>query len=128
MNRMIRRLAASSLISFAAGYAMSSANASYIPFADRDLAEVDEQRRDIGAETHLYCVALAVYFEEGSTSETPEGQRQIARVVRDRAKADRSKWGGRDICDVVFYKRAGVCQFSFACLPLARRMPRGGPR
>src|SRR5712671_4461532 len=127
MNLLIGRVAAC-LISFAAAWAPSSANASYIPFADQDLAQRDEPRRDIGAETDLYCIALAVYFEDGSTSETPDGQRQIARVVRERAKADRSKWGGRDICNVVFYKRGGVCQFSFACLPLARRTPRGGSR
>src|SRR5712671_1635242 len=127
MNLLIGRVAAC-LISFAAAWAPSSANASYIPFADQDLAQRDEPRRDIGAETDLYCIALAVYFEDGSTSETPDGQQQIARVVRERAKADRSKWGGRDVCDVVFYKRGGVCQFSFACLPLARRTPRGGSR
>ena len=38
------------------------------------------------------------------------------------------KWGGGDICDVVFYKRNGVCQFTFTCLPQARRTPRGGAR
>ena len=44
----------------------------------------------------------------------------------ERARANLRKWGGADPCDVVFYKRAGVCQFSFACLPLARRIPRPG--
>ena len=82
--------------------------------------------RDIAGETRLYCLALAVYFEGGSTVETEEGQRHIARVVAERAKANRRIWGGADICDVVFYKRGGVCQFSFACLPSARRTPRGG--
>jgi len=108
--------------------ALSSAHASTAPFPVLDAAEGDEPRRDIKAETDLYCLALAVYFEEGSTSEALDGQRQIARVVRERAKAGLTKWGGRDICNVVFYKRAGVCQFSFACLPLARRMPHGGSR
>jgi hypothetical protein len=83
--------------------------------------------RDIAAESRLYCLALAVYFEGGSTIESEEGQRHIARVVSERAKANRRKWGGADICDVVFYMRAGVCQFSFACLPAARRTPKGGP-
>jgi hypothetical protein len=83
--------------------------------------------RDIAAESRLYCLALAVYFEGGSTVESEEGQRHIARVVSERAKANRRIWGGADICDVVFYMRAGVCQFSFACLPAARRTPRGGP-
>ena len=105
----------------------ASAYAAYLPLAELEVAD-DQQRRDFKAETDLYCIALAVYFEEGSTIETLEGQRHIARVVTERARADLRKWGGRDICDVVFYKRAGVCQFSFACLPLARRTPRGGSR
>jgi hypothetical protein len=77
-------------------------------------------------ENDLYCLTLAVYFEGGSTGETEEGQRHIARVVHLRAQANRRVWGGSDICDVVFYNRRGVCQFTFACLPLARRSPRGG--
>jgi len=85
-----------------------------------------EEPRDIVAESHLYCLALAVYFEGGSTAETVEGQEHIARVVTARAKDRVNKWGGGDICNVVFYKRGGVCQFSFACLPTARRTPRGG--
>ena len=83
--------------------------------------------RDVVAETKLYCMALAVYFEGGSTAESEEGQRHIARVVHERAKANRKKWGGSDICNVVFYMRNRVCQFSFACLPLARRTPKNGP-
>jgi hypothetical protein len=124
MKAVVARLAAC-FIALAGAAAL--AHAAYIPPAELDAGEPDE-RRDLRAETDLYCVALAVYFEEGSTSETLEGQRHIARVVIERARADRSKWGGRDICNVVFYKRAGVCQFSFACLPLARRTPRGGSR
>jgi Cell Wall Hydrolase len=83
---------------------------------------------DIVAESHLYCLALAVYFEGGSTGETIEGQQYIARVVTERARERRRKWGGGDICDVVFYKRAEVCQFTFACLPKVRRTPNDGPR
>ena len=75
-------------------------------------------------ENDLYCLTLAVYFEGGSTAETEEGQRYIARVVNLRAQANRRIWGGADICNVVFYNRRGVCQFTFACLPLARRSPR----
>lgn len=77
--------------------------------------------RDIAYETDLYCLALAVYFEGGSTDETEEGQRHIANVVVARARANRQIWGGSKICDVVFYQRNKVCQFSFACLPLAKR-------
>jgi len=103
-------------------------HAAYIPAGDEIAAEAEIAEPDIVAQTHLYCVALAVYFEGGSTAETPEGQRHIARVVAERARANLRKWGGADICDVVFYRRAGVCQFSFACLPLGRRTPRGGER
>lgn len=83
--------------------------------------------RDIVAETQLYCLALAVYFEGGSTAEPEIGQRHVARVVVARAAANRAIWGGSNICDVVFYQRKKTCQFSFACLPAAKRTPRGGP-
>jgi hypothetical protein len=86
----------------------------------------DFSERDLREEAHEYCLAMAVYFEGGSTGESEVGQRHIARVVVERAKANKPKWGGSDICDVVFYKRGGVCQFSFACLPAARRTPKGG--
>jgi len=116
------------LVSFTIALTLTQARAAFMPLDDLDLGSADETRRDFRAETDLYCVALAVYFEDGSTTESLDGQRTIARVVIERARADMSKWGGRDICNVVFYKRAGVCQFSFACLPLARRTPRGGSR
>ena len=93
-----------------------------------DLVGGFEEPYDIVAQSHLYCLALAVYFEGGSTAETIEGQEHIARVVSARAKDRVNKWGGGDICNVVFYRRGGVCQFSFACLPTARRTPRGGAR
>jgi len=112
----------------AAALLATAANAAFIPIVELDAVQLEEARRDFKAETDLHCLALAVYFEEGSTTEELEGQRFIARVVTLRARANLSKWGGRDLCDVVFYKRAGVCQFSFACLPLARRTPRGGAR
>ena len=104
---------------------LGSVYAAFIPTGDEEADEVAP--RDIIAETERHCVALAVYFEGGSTFESEEGQRHIARVVADRARANMNKWGGANLCDVVFYKRAGVCQFSFACLPLARRTPRPGP-
>ena len=87
---------------------------------------IQVESRDIVAETERYCLTLAIYFEGGSTFEPEIGQRHIARVITERAKADRRYWGGNTICGVVFYKRA-KCQFSFACLPLARRTPRPGP-
>lgn len=90
------------------------------------LGDPIDRNRDIHYETTLYCLALAVYFEGGSTDESEEGQRHIAQVVVARARANRQVWGGSNICDVVFYKRGKVCQFSFACLPLAKRTVRGG--
>src|SRR5918999_4189621 len=85
---------------------------------------LDFQSRDVFAETELYCLTLAIYFEGGSTREPEIGQRHIARVITERAKADRPIWGGNTICGVVFYKRGKTCQFSFACLPLTRRTPK----
>ncbi len=90
------------------------------------LGDPINRSRDIAYETDLYCLALAVYFEGGSTDETEEGQRHIAHVVVERAKANRQIWGGNRICDVVFYKRGKVCQFSFACLAIEKRTVRGG--
>jgi hypothetical protein len=105
---------------------LGSVYAAFIPIGDDDALNDELPLRDIVGETQLHCIALAVYFEGGSTFESEEGQRHIARVVVERAKANLRKWGGSDLCDVVFYKKAGVCQFSFACLPLARRMPQPG--
>jgi hypothetical protein len=82
--------------------------------------------RDVVAETEHYCMTLALFFEGGSTGESEQGLRHIARVIGERAKANRRIWGGSTICGVVFYQAKGVCQFSFACLPLARRTPRKG--
>lgn len=86
----------------------------YDPLADRD----------VFVETEEYCLTLALYFEGGSTGESEHGQRHIARVIMERAKANRRIWGGKTICGVVHYQAKGTCQFSFACLPLARRTPR----
>jgi hypothetical protein len=113
--------AAFSILAFARADAAQHAS-------DIDLVGAFEEPYDIVGESHLYCLALAVYFEGGSTAEPVEGQEHIARVVTARARDRVRKWGGGDICNVVFYKRAGVCQFSFACLPTARRTPRGGAR
>jgi spore germination cell wall hydrolase CwlJ-like protein len=79
--------------------------------------------RDIRAQSQIYCLTLGIYFEGGSTGEPEIGQRHIARVIHERSRANLRKWGGSDICNVVFYMSKGVCQFSFTCLPLARRTP-----
>ena len=107
------------------GHAQARAVLFEEPRAVRD--DMIDINRDIVAETHLYCLALAVYFEGGSTAEPEIGQRHVARVVVARANANRAIWGGSNICDVVFYQRKKTCQFSFACLPAAKRTPRGGP-
>jgi hypothetical protein len=123
MERIIRYVAVLALLAL---FAPRGAEALPAVFDFEDPATPAE--RDIVAESHLYCLALAVYFEGGSTDETIEGQQYIAWVVTERARERRRKWGGGDICEVVFYKRAGVCQFTFACLPQARRTPHGGQR
>lgn len=105
---------------------LGSVYAAFIPVSDDNALSDELLPRDIVGESQMHCIALAVYFEGGSTSESEEGQRHIARVVVERAKANLRKWGGSDLCEVVFYKKAGVCQFSFACLPLARRTPHPG--
>jgi hypothetical protein len=105
---------------------LGSVYAAFIPLADDNQLSDELLPRDIVGESQAHCLALAIYFEGGSTFESEVGQRHIARVVVERAKANLRKWGGSDLCDVVFYKKAGVCQFSFACLPLARRTPRPG--
>jgi hypothetical protein len=95
---------------------------------DNPRIEVDPSlaSRDIVAETEHFCLTLALFFEGGSTLEPEVGQRHIARVIMERAQANRRIWGGPTICGVVFYQAKGVCQFSFACLPQARRTPRFG--
>jgi Cell Wall Hydrolase len=100
------------------------AHAKLVSVSESARVPIDIQTRDIVAETERYCLTLAIYFEGGSTFEPEIGQRHIARVITERAKADRRYWGGNTICGVVFYKAKGVCQFSFACLPIARRTPR----
>jgi len=105
---------------------LGSVYAAFMPIGDENALNDELLPRDIVGESQAHCLALAIYFEGGSTFESEEGQRHIARVVVERAKSNLRKWGGSDLCDVVFYKKAGVCQFSFACLPLARRIPRPG--
>lgn len=101
-------------------------NAAYLPDEVTRPVVSDLFERDIASETDLYCMTLAIFFEGGSTGEPETGMRHIARVIAERAKANRPQWGGSTICGVVFYKRS-KCQFSFACLPLARRTPKPGP-
>lgn len=117
-------------IAGAALFTAAQASAGFAPLdpVDHELGQVADKTAEPRINDNgLYCLSLAVYFEGGSTGESEEGQRYIARVVNLRAQSNRRVWGGSDLCDVVFYNRRGVCQFSFACLPLARRTPRFGP-
>ena len=127
MNTLIRSFSVGAA-AIAAVLASYIAEAAYTPVEVQAFEFDTLVEEDIVADSHLYCLALAVYFEGGSTDESVDGQQHIARVVTQRAGERRDKWGGSDICDVVFYRRAGVCQFSFACLPQVRRTPRGGER
>jgi hypothetical protein len=114
----------------AIAFAIGASSSAFAHHAIVDVAppapgyRIDE--RDFQPQTQLFCMTLAIYFEGASTFEPEIGQRHIARVVHERARANKRKWGGADICDVVFYMRKGVCQFSFTCLPLARRAPAFG--
>lgn len=85
--------------------------------------QIQPSERNFFAETQVFCMTLALFFEGGSTNEPEEGLRHIARVIAERARADRWYWGGKTLCGVVFFQKGKVCQFSFACLPLARRTP-----
>ena len=126
MQTASRRIAIALGIIFSVA-TFNAASAAYAPTNELEARKADAPKQTaIEPQAELYCLALAVYFEGGSTAESEEGQRHIARVVIHRAKANLRKWGGAKLCDVVFYKRSGVCQFSFACIPQARRTPHGG--
>jgi len=121
-----RKIAVALGIAFSA-VTFNAASAAYAPTSDLEVRAAESPKQAaIEPQAELYCLALAVYFEGGSTAESEDGQRHIARVVIDRAKENQRKWGGAKLCDVVFYKRNNVCQFSFACIPAAQRTPRGG--
>ena len=60
------------------------ANAVYLPDQDTRPVVNDLFERDVVAETELYCMTLAIFFEGGSTGETEIGMRHIARVWKGR--------------------------------------------
>jgi spore germination cell wall hydrolase CwlJ-like protein len=103
---------------------MAPAHGAFMPEPTTRVEADPAALREIVAETEHYCMTLALFFEGGSTGESEQGQRHIAQVIVERAKANRRIWGGRTICGVVFHQAKGTCQFSFACLPLTRRTPR----
>jgi hypothetical protein len=114
------------VVAAAAAFIATPAHSMQVPAENPPLTIDPWLARDVVAETEHHCMTLALFFEGGSTGESEEGLRHIARVISERAKANRRIWGGSTICGVVFYQAKGVCQFSFACLPLARRTPRQG--
>ncbi len=95
---------------------LGSVYAAFIPLGDESALNNELPPPDIAGETQLHCVALAVYFEGGSTSEPEVGQRHIARVVVERAKSNLRKWGGSDTL------RRGVLQEGRR-LPVYIRLP-----
>jgi Cell Wall Hydrolase len=130
MHRQVIGLLAAGCLLAAPTQLAAPTNAAYLPDHVTPVVTpavvTDLFERDVVSETDLYCMTLAIFFEGGSTGEPEVGMRHIARVIAERAKANRREWGGPTICGVVFYKRS-KCQFSFACLPLARRTPKPGP-
>ena len=126
MHRIVIGLLAAGCLLSAPTQLAAPTSAAYLPDYAAPPVITDLFERDVVSETDLYCMTLAIFFEGGSTGEPEVGMRHIARVIAERAKANRAEWGGNTICGVVFHKRS-KCQFSFACLPLARRTPRPGP-
>src|SRR5262245_49826935 len=85
-----------------------------VTFSTAAAADDQNGERDIFWESEFYCMTLAIYFEGGSTAESEVGQRHIAHVISQRARANRKMWGGSTICGVVFHRGGNnVCQFSF---------------
>ena len=125
MHRQVIGLLAAGCMLSAPTQLAAPTNAAYLPDVAPPPVITDLFERNVVSETDLYCMTLAIFFEGGSTGEPDVGMRHIARVIAERAKANRTEWGGNTICGVVFYKRS-KCQFSFACLPLARRTPKPG--
>src|SRR5215510_14920005 len=120
-----------SVAALAAALWSAPAQAIHVP-QDEARLEVDPSlsNRGIVAESEFYCMTLAIFFEGGSTGETEDGLRHIARVIGERAKANRRIWGGPTICGVVFHQVNGVCQFSSSCAAPAegrRRTRKRGP-
>ena len=132
------RRQAFALALLAGGFVTSGGVLASPVIGEADLARITEvaltyERIKFENDTHV--LALALYWEGGSTGESIEGMRRIAEVIKTRAALNRSDFGGRDLHGVVFHshrskagKGASVCQFSFACLASTKRAPIPGPR
>jgi spore germination cell wall hydrolase CwlJ-like protein len=61
-------------------------------------------------ERHVSCLAKNIYYEAGSESRT--GKIAVANVTLNRAASGKFP---NDVCDVVYQRRSGTCQFSWVC-------------
>lgn len=77
-------------------------------------AEAVSQQHPLNPQ-ELKCLADNIYYE--ARGEPIEGQIAVAQVTLNRVRQGR--WGST-VCDVVYYKRNGVCQFSWVCMPKAK--------
>ena len=58
----------------------------------------------------LQCMATAIYFEAGNESDI--GRIAVGKVIMNRVNSGRY---GSTICNVVYQRWQGRCQFTFAC-------------
>lgn len=72
---------------------------------------------DIRQQAEL-CLAQAIYYEAGFEGET--GRRAVAQVVLNRVRHPAYP---HSVCEVVYQRTAGVCQFTFACDGALTRVP-----
>lgn len=99
-----------------AGWTISTAPAQLDPLhpiiwrSEQQIVELDNKQ--------LKCLSDNIYYE--ARGEPVEGQVAVAQVTLNRLISGR--WGG-SVCEVVYYKRFGVCQFSWVCKP--QRLPQG---
>ena len=64
------------------------------------------------------CLAQAIYYEAGFEGET--GRRAVAQVVLNRVRHPAFP---HSVCEVVYQRTGGVCQFTFACDGALARIP-----
>lgn len=103
---------------------------------EKDFARLTQQTltyERIKFENDSHVLALALYWEGGSTGEPVDGMRRIAEVIKTRVALNRSDFGGGEFHDVVYHAHKSklgkkVCQFSFACLSSTKRKPIAGER
>ena len=79
-------------------------------------------------ERALIALAKNVYWEALAANEPELSARMVAHVTVERAKAKKSYWGGSDIHDVVYARKAKknggmVCQFTWTCKAAAKKEP-----